>query len=109
FSLSFLVDPPTAVIDTLSLHERSSDLVDEGEHGRHHRLRGAAGDDQVRLRIGVDSVEGLRPTGDRVPQFPRAPGDGVLVVAPVRSEEHTLNSSHVSISYAVFCLKKKTS
>src|SRR6266487_4581070 len=26
---------------------------------------------------------------------------------PVRSEEHTLNSSHPSISYAVFCLKKK--
>src|SRR5699024_11843746 len=24
-----------------------------------------------------------------------------------RSEEHTLNSSHVSISYSVFCLKKK--
>src|SRR5699024_11389947 len=27
--------------------------------------------------------------------------------SPYRSEEHTLNSSHVSISYAVFCLKKK--
>src|SRR5699024_11253793 len=26
----------------------------------------------------------------------------------LRSEEHSLNSSHVSISYAVFCLKKKT-
>src|SRR2546428_3870135 len=25
----------------------------------------------------------------------------------VRSEEHTLNSSHDQISYAVFCLKKK--
>src|SRR5438034_4946010 len=25
-----------------------------------------------------------------------------------RSEEHTLNSSHTVISYAVFCLKKKT-
>src|SRR5690606_41891237 len=25
-----------------------------------------------------------------------------------RSEEHSLNSSHVKISYAVFCLKKKT-
>src|SRR3712207_7454410 len=25
-----------------------------------------------------------------------------------RSEEHTLNSSHATISYAVFCLKKKT-
>src|SRR5437870_10846714 len=24
-----------------------------------------------------------------------------------RSEEHSLNSSHVAISYAVFCLKKK--
>src|SRR5256885_10717808 len=27
---------------------------------------------------------------------------------PVRSEEHTSNSSHLVISYAVFCLKKKT-
>src|SRR2546426_9366163 len=26
-----------------------------------------------------------------------------------RSEEHTLNSSHLVISYAVFCLKKKSS
>src|SRR3712207_8720935 len=25
----------------------------------------------------------------------------------MRSEEHTLNSSHANISYAVFCLKKK--
>ena len=28
--------------------------------------------------------------------------------ARFRSEEHSLNSSHVVISYAVFCLKKKT-
>src|SRR5256885_4553038 len=27
--------------------------------------------------------------------------------APDRSEEHRLNSSHLVISYAVFCLKKK--
>src|SRR5256885_8606047 len=27
--------------------------------------------------------------------------------AMMRSEEHTLNSSHLVISYAVFCLKKK--
>src|SRR5688572_13177967 len=27
--------------------------------------------------------------------------------AALRSEEHTLNSSHSQISYAVFCLKKK--
>src|SRR5207253_8628304 len=30
-----------------------------------------------------------------------------LRVGGARSEEHTLNSSHVAISYAVFCLKKK--
>src|SRR5207249_11990467 len=30
-----------------------------------------------------------------------------LAALRARSEEHTLNSSHVSISYAVFCLKKK--
>src|SRR5439155_13831458 len=29
------------------------------------------------------------------------------LVEDLRSEEHTLNSSHVAISYAVFCLKKK--
>src|SRR3712207_8844622 len=28
-------------------------------------------------------------------------------VCHVRSEEHTSNSSHANISYAVFCLKKK--
>src|SRR5207245_9651052 len=32
-----------------------------------------------------------------------AAGSGLAL----RSEEHTLNSSHGSISYAVFCLKKK--
>src|SRR5207245_11283454 len=30
-----------------------------------------------------------------------------LKLQGMRSEEHTLNSSHGSISYAVFCLKKK--
>src|SRR5690554_918686 len=30
-----------------------------------------------------------------------------LVLDISRSEEHSLNSSHVRISYAVFCLKKK--
>src|SRR5437762_7671743 len=39
----------------------------------------------------------------------RKKGDGTLEVTvvngSVRSEEHTLNSSHRCISYAVFCLK----
>src|SRR5438067_9879718 len=39
-----------------------------------------------------------------------AASPGLVADPPVphRSEEHTSDSSHVSISYAVFCLKKKT-
>src|SRR5205814_6026341 len=44
-------------------------------------------------RIGAGARTGLR-------------GDP-LVLLRRRSEEHTLNSSHLGISYAVFCLKKK--
>src|SRR5690606_11892526 len=39
----------------------------------------------------------------------RYPSEGANhVPTGQRSEEHTLNSSHVKISYAVFCLKKKS-
>src|SRR5262245_52383275 len=31
----------------------------------------------------------------------------LMLIGIVRSEEHSLNSSHLGISYAVFCLKKK--
>src|SRR5690349_23027104 len=37
-----------------------------------------------------------------------APGEGIPSVAPEADRKSTrLNSSHVEISYAVFCLKKK--
>src|SRR3712207_8271129 len=37
-----------------------------------------------------------------------APVDRLVLGEPrVRSEEHTSDSSHANISYAVFCLKKK--
>src|SRR2546427_8034538 len=44
------------------------------------------------------------------PQYRNVTAPGRFVVCggdAVRSEEHTLNSSHSQISYAVFCLKKK--
>src|SRR5690349_24266425 len=55
---------------------------------------------------------GSRPEG---PALRFAAGAGVRrrrhhhagAPGPARSEEHTSNSSHVEISYAVFCLKKK--
>src|SRR5688500_19304335 len=37
----------------------------------------------------------------------RSAASAGMVVFSTRSEEHTLNSSHLVISYAVFCLKKK--
>src|SRR5689334_24105782 len=41
--------------------------------------------------------------------LPKQPAERALYIdlRKARSEEHTLNSSHSSISYAVFCLKKK--
>src|SRR5436190_10083866 len=39
--------------------------------------------------------------------FPCAPEGRLESRRRLRSEEHTLNSSHTVISYAVFCLKKK--
>src|SRR5438128_4191012 len=57
------------------------------------------------LRVGDELVA-------RVAELPGADGMGVLALAgwrpPARDRKSTrLNSSHGSISYAVFCLKKK--
>src|SRR3712207_8640267 len=41
-----------------------------------------------------------------VPHPAERPGQDPLAVSS-RSEEHTSDSSHANISYAVFCLKKK--
>src|SRR5207244_12426517 len=46
---------------------------------------------------------GFRPSERRPGRFEDLGRTGI-----VRSEEHSLNSSHQIISYAVFCLKKKT-
>src|SRR5207245_4837187 len=44
---------------------------------------------------------------DDVGAHPEIRGVAKYLRVGSRSEEHTLNSSHGSISYAVFCLKKK--
>src|SRR3712207_8083152 len=100
----FFNDTATTEIYTLSLHDALPIFA-----GFHRRLRrslqalwlafpdgaflgGAAG--AVRLRV---------PAGGR-PRLARAPGRILR-----RDRKSTrLNSSHANISYAVFCLKKKT-
>src|SRR3712207_2565864 len=65
----------------------------------------------VRL-VGVYSDPDRDPRGHNVScAYLARPMEGELSAASdaaeARSEEHTLNSSHANISYAVFCLKKK--
>src|SRR5207249_9619420 len=81
--LFFFTQPPPTHLPPLSLHNAlpiSPPPVPPADHA---------------------SDDGALLDGDQEP---------VAVLAPdePRSEEHRLNSSHVSISYAVFCLKKKT-
>ena len=67
---------------------RDHDLVPgvhDAEHRGHHRLRGSARDDDVRLRVRVDPVEPLRLRGDRVPEGLGAPRDRVLLIGPSKS------------------------
>src|SRR5256885_6937351 len=45
-----------------------------------------------------------RPIGKSI----RTRGDWLVFQVPPRSEEHTSELRHLVISYAVFCLKKKT-
>src|SRR3712207_3609921 len=50
----------------------------------------------------AERVSGDFERSVRLPDFV----DSERIEASYRSEEHTLNSSHANISYAVFCLKK---
>src|SRR5438874_7245060 len=74
-----MATPPSGLY-TLSLHERSSDLA-QGAHR-----------DDVQPVGGLVQHQVARPVNE-----------------PTKDRKSTrLNSSHVEISYAVFCLKKKT-
>src|SRR5436309_12393900 len=57
----------------------------------------------------VDEVAGVRGVDRRLNRREAAARAAVVHAADDggRSEEHTSDSSHVKISYAVFCLKKK--
>src|SRR5256885_13183904 len=89
-SLFFFNDTATTEIYTLSLHDALPIFS--------------------RICIGVSSVvrEGYPLNTPSGRLFRLSPGRRrERCGAVLRSEEHTLNSSHLVISYAVFCLKKK--
>src|SRR5690349_25166700 len=90
FSIFFFNDPPTTEIYTLSLHD-ALPICQRGHPGEcgppvERRPEG-------RGRLGEEAQALLGPVG------------GLLRVGDRKSTR--LNSSHVEISYAVFCMKKK--
>src|SRR5690606_42056592 len=89
----FVNDTPSTKSYTLSLHDRSSDLF--GQDGL------ALFQITVQLVFAVDQ----RKAPQVFDAFHQTRLKGIQVVLDRKSTR--LNSSHVKISYAVFCLKKK--
>src|SRR3712207_8927588 len=97
----FFNDAATAEIYTLSLHDALPIWP------ARRRRRGDRADPGILVAAarGVpDHAGAVRGRGVRLPRLPE-PGD--RRVDPDRKSTR-LNSSHANISYAVFCLKKKT-
>src|SRR5690349_22157508 len=92
--LFFLVRrrPPSSTLFPYTTLFRSSELL----------LR--AGSTERTYDVSETAQRRAEPFAD--PGDGQGSGNGTLAVAR-RSEEQRLNSSHVEISYAVFCLKKK--
>src|SRR3712207_7649903 len=93
----FVNDTATTEIYTLSLHD-ALPICAAAPAPRRHDLRFGA---QVRARLGDDRQPGRARGAAHRPQLRAA--------RRRRDRKSTrLNSSHANISYAVFCLKKKT-
>src|SRR5207249_10033610 len=93
----FFSHPPTTESYPLSLHDALP-------------ISARAGGDAARRGTGEEHVE-VVPAGGRAAERdagrePRDVGERLLDLRQDRKSTR-LNSSHVSISYAVFCLKKK--
>src|SRR5690606_41772436 len=107
--VSALRDATPAVLSPLSLHERSSDLdrlqgvLVDGVGVVHVEL--GLADDPAPLRQESAEQTGLVHQGQH-PVGPLSVGEDVEEGARRDRKSTRLNSSHVKISYAVFCLKK---
>src|SRR5437868_13053962 len=91
--------PATAALHPLSLHDALP--IFPATRSRLVRLRGVTADNRARRATAGGKPRKYHPV-------PALPGAGSVGDAKWRDRKSTrLNSSHVSISYAVFCLKKK--
>src|SRR5690625_7484038 len=95
--LLFIDDPPTAEIYSLSLHDALPiSVVSRAARGLADYLLNTLSLAEPLVVIGFDARNGSRSFAER----------SAAIMTDRKSTR--LNSSHVAISYAVFCLKKKT-
>src|SRR5439155_21316040 len=99
FLFFFFNDTPTTDIYTLSLHDALPILL------RTWPVRLLA----MKLTLSVKSFQVPATPGTLAwpPKFPSVPTSRATRVTSEDRKSTRLNSSHVAISYAVFCLKKK--
>src|SRR5690242_20963343 len=95
----FFNDTATTEIYTLSLHDALPIYEHDGRQSQRARAQTRRGGLHLLLKILRRPLAEDRVQADRR----RPPG-----VAKLDRKSTRLNSSHMSISYAVFCLKKKT-
>src|SRR5699024_12775385 len=98
FSLFFFTVPPPISFYSLSLHDALPISLRFLLSRRHFCFSQCDYTERLNLYAGVDIIKR---------KYDNVRAKLIKHLLIVRSEEHTLNSSHVSISYAVFCLKKK--
>src|SRR5690349_23444784 len=72
----------------------------------HPRIRFLPSQHVLRKALGLTQAPVLPPGGPHRPSL-RSCSEYTFVRAPTDRKSTRLNSSHVEISYAVFCLKKK--
>src|SRR5699024_12807314 len=97
-------EPPTTHLHTLSLHDALP--ISDSPARSHPQDR----PDRIRQTSRLDEQAHLAKTPDPRPSDHTTEGRSPALRhnRPARDRKSTrLNSSHVSISYAVFCLKKK--
>src|SRR5437762_4387745 len=90
---------------TLSLHDALPILRQHGQHGRGEPGRHPG--DERPPAVPQHQVEQQQP-GERLERGRESDPYAGAYVAPRDRKSTRLNSSHRCISYAVFCLKKKT-
>src|SRR5690606_40508402 len=86
---------------------RSSDLLQDDLEAIGNQRRAAVIEAFGAIAALQQETPAFGGVGKQSAQGEDFPGGDQRRQLPKRSEEHTSDSSHVKISYAVFCLKKK--